>query len=127
VARDFLDNLFDQYETLDNLSRVAEFANTASLFGNEGAYQQIRRDGVGRTVIEQFLGGTFATGQDVQNALARLPLSDKQRATKEREDASTEPANWKSPTAITGSRPRAACWASTTGTPSRSIRSPTPS
>jgi ParB-like nuclease domain len=87
VARDYLDNLFDQYETLDNLSRVPEFWNTAELFGNEGAYQQVRRDGVGETIIARFLGGTFAKGQDVENALAHLPLSPKQRAAKQREEA----------------------------------------
>jgi hypothetical protein len=90
-ARDYLDNLFDQYETLDNLRRVQEFLNTAELFGNEGAYQQVRRDGVGQTIIQKFLSGTFAKGQTVQSALANIPLSPKQRAAKEREAA----ASWR--------------------------------
>jgi hypothetical protein len=45
VARDYLDNLFDQHETLDNLSQVAEFSNVAGLFQTNSQYQQVRHDG----------------------------------------------------------------------------------
>jgi chemotaxis protein histidine kinase CheA len=87
VARDFLDKLLDKYETLEQLKGGGEFASVAALFQTNSQYEQIRRDGVGRSLIQAFLSGTYADGHRVRDALEHLPLSPKQRAAKEREDA----------------------------------------
>ena len=71
-ARTYLDDLLDQYESLEELSlKNSSDSIWERTFTNEQRFGKCKIEGVGRDAIKSFLGEIYTTYQ-IQQALADL-------------------------------------------------------